>query len=124
MLSSILATDKDLLICDLAETYHIYDYRKVPVQTLGILVSGLSENTRIGMKALGVKARFSDILLAQILDDFNLLIWSMTKDGEHGINRPESYADKLIGKKEEKKAKGFKTGADFERARARLLRRL
>lgn len=37
------------MICDLAEYYHIYDYKQLPVETLAILVYGLRDNSRIKM---------------------------------------------------------------------------
>jgi hypothetical protein len=107
----------------MAETYHVYDWREVPPQTLAVLVTGLGPNSRIGMKALGVKAPFDSILLARILDDLNLIIWSWTKDAETGRNRPDSYADLLAGIKP-KECAGYATGADFERARRQILRKI
>ena len=67
-LASILANDKQLLICDLAETYGILDYRKVPVRMLGTFTAGLGINSRISMKNNGVTAPFEVIMLAQTFD--------------------------------------------------------
>lgn len=49
----MLAADKEALICDLAETYNIYDYRSIPVNLLSTLSVGLRDNARIKMKLRG-----------------------------------------------------------------------
>ena len=123
MLSSVIATDEQAFICDMAEVYHILDWRSVPPLTLATLVTGLGPNSRIGMKALGVNAPFDSILLARILDDLNLILWSWSKDAKNGINMPESYADKLTGKKQ-KNVQGFKSGEDFIKAREELVKQI
>ena len=43
----MIAIDEDALICDLAETYQIYDYRRLPVQTVAVFSLGLRDNSRI-----------------------------------------------------------------------------
>ena len=41
----MMALDREALLCDLAETYGIYDVRALPVSTLAVLASGLRENS-------------------------------------------------------------------------------
>lgn len=43
----MIATDQDALICDMAETYGIFDLQALPVATLATLAVGLRENSRI-----------------------------------------------------------------------------
>lgn len=43
----MIATDEDALICDLAETYHVFDYRGLPLKTAAALASGLRNDARI-----------------------------------------------------------------------------
>ena len=112
------------LICDLAETYRIYDYKRVPVSLLGTLVCGLGDNTRIGMKLAGVKAPADTILLPSIYDLLNVLLWSKTEDAAKGRNAPEQLAPKLFEGADEKETVGFATGEDYEKARAELLKEL
>ena len=50
----MIRLDRDALICDLAETYHIYDMRSLPLQTVATLSAGLRDDSRIKMKAGGV----------------------------------------------------------------------
>lgn len=43
----MILTDEDALICDLAETYNVLDYRALPVRTTAALASGLRADARI-----------------------------------------------------------------------------
>lgn len=43
----MILTDEDALICDLAETYHVLDYRSLPLLTAATLASGLRSDARI-----------------------------------------------------------------------------
>lgn len=47
ILAGMVAEDEDALICDLAETYQIYDYRSLPLQKVAVFCAGLRENSRI-----------------------------------------------------------------------------
>lgn len=62
----MIRDDEDALICDLAETYHIYDYRSLPLRLVATLAAGLRENSRV--KTTGAKASTTNTLLAMIAD--------------------------------------------------------
>ena len=49
----MIATDENALLCDLAETYGIFDFNALPVETLAALSFGLRENSRIKRKMSG-----------------------------------------------------------------------
>lgn len=49
----MIAKDEDALICDLAETYRIFDYRSLPLKTVATFSVGLRENSRIKMSLGG-----------------------------------------------------------------------
>jgi len=118
----MLDAGRDELICDLAETYHIYDYRRVPARLLGTLAVGLGDNSRIKRKLNGVTESTEVIMLARILDAVNLLIWGMTKDGAKGRNRPKSVAEAcFIGGKDTKPEAGM-TIEEFEAWRKRMMK--
>lgn len=122
----MIATDEDALICDLAETYHIYDYRRLPVQTVAVFSLGLRENSRIKMKLSGSKISLEQSLLASIADRLGILIWQKTKDGSKGNNVPKSILATLNGEAEEKEkseARLFISGEEFLKERERLLRK-
>ena len=117
----MLRLDRDALICDLAETYNIYDLRAVPVSTLARLSCGLREDSRIKLKMKGAKAPMETILLMAILDDVRWLRWSKTKDAQKNKNMPESVLQSFLGKKERPKITAFRTAEEFERRRAEII---
>lgn len=117
-------TNKTALICDLAETYGIFDWRRVPVRLLGTLVAGLGADTRTGKELSGHVGSTAEILLAQIFDAINLLIWSFSEDGQKGRHRPKPISDILIGKEDEKEEQSYRTAEDFERARQKILQQI
>lgn len=104
----MLETDEDALICDLAETYHIYDYRSLPMLTVATFAIGLGRNSRIKMKMRGEDFTVSEMLLAKMSDDIRWLCWSRTKDAKRGINRPDPVLKKMLSiKKEEEKPRTY-----------------
>lgn len=64
----MIAIDEDSLICDMAETYNILDYKSLPVRLVATLANGLTDQARIIQKIRGVKAPDNTILLAAIKD--------------------------------------------------------
>ena len=117
----MLAVDRTALICDLAETYGILDYKVLPVETLAALSVGLRENSRIKMKLSGAKAQPDFLLLAAAVDRLSLLVWSKTKDAEKGRKRPKSLVEVLNGKKKESDVMAFNTSEEWERAKAKII---
>jgi hypothetical protein len=115
----MVRTDEDALICDLAETYHILNYKALPAMLVASLVVGLRDDSRIKMKLSGAKAPAEIILLASIIDRLSVLVWMQTKDAQKGRNRPKSLMSLLFPK--ETKATVYKTGEDFEKARKKLI---
>ncbi len=116
----MIAIDENALICDLAETYNIYDYKRVPGRLLGILAAGLGENTRIGKKINGVRGSVTDVLLAQILDGVRFLCWAQTEDGRKGKHRPKSVASEFFVSEDKEKTKAVSID-DFEKIREKIL---
>jgi hypothetical protein len=121
----MLRLDRDALICDFAETYHVYDLKALPVQTVALLACGLREDSRIKQKINGTHVPVNTLLLAHIVDRLGILIWQRTKDGQHGRNKPESIAEQLLntGKRNLNKVDAFETPEEFEEARRRILER-
>ena len=64
----MLNTDEDAVICDLAETYNIYNYKDMPPLMVAIFCNGLREDSRIKLKMSGQKVKFDTTLLASIVD--------------------------------------------------------
>lgn len=118
----MIRTDEDALVCDLAETYHIYDYRQLPVTTVAVFSCGLKNDSRIKMKMNDQKVSLDTMLLARVSDDLRTIIWSKTKDGQKNKNRPESIVGLLSSNlKQEKDVVVFTSGEDFENARQKLI---
>lgn len=116
----MIAADEDALICDFAETYHIYDFRGLPVGYAATLASGLRADARIHMKMSGTPISLEQTLLAQIVDNVRVLVWTKTADAEKGRNYPESVLKKLLGEPISSGA-GYDTAEAYEEARKRII---
>ena len=122
----MVATDEDALICDLAETYQIYDYRRLPLKMVAVFSFGLRENSRIKMKMNDIEVPFETMLLAGIQDKLNVLIWQQTKDGMNGRNYPQSMVALLTKSQQKSKTSDlveFESSEDFLKEREKLLRK-
>lgn len=105
------------MICDLAETYHILDYKELPPSLVATLVVGLSDDARIKRKISKSKLTIDQSLLALIYDGINILIWQKSKDGAKGRNKPESIFKKLMGldKPQKDELMSFKSSDEFDK---------
>src|SRR5699024_8269388 len=119
----MIKTDEDALVCDLAETYQIYDYKQLPPTRVAVFAYGLKSESRIKMKMSGQVVPLETLLMARISDGLNTLIWFQTKDGQKGKNRPASMVDMLTNRKKEsdKDVVTFSSGEDFENLRSKLI---
>ena len=116
-----MALDEDALICDFAETYHIYNIYQLPVDYIATLAIGLRDNSRIKMKVSGLEVDIKSLLLAHIADNTAINFWAKTKDAEKGKNRPKSFVKILTEKIDlSKQPKEFLCGADFDREWERI----
>lgn len=118
-LAKMISVDRNALICDMAETYHIYDLRGLPARTLATLAFGLRADSRIKMRLSDQQLRVNTILLAAIADRLGLLVWAQTEDGRRARNRPQSIIDALTGA--EDAPQGYSTPEEFEAERRRII---
>ena len=122
----MISTDKNALICDLAETYRVYDYRSLPAQMVATFSVGLRDDSRIKMKMSGAKATQEILILSMIADRLGMLAWMLSEDGQKGRNKPPQLIEMLYGN-EIKQAKSdvltFDTPEAFEKARRKILNR-
>lgn len=88
------------MICDLAETYHVLNYKALQPALTATLTSGLKSESRVKMKLSGTKITLTQSLLARIADEEAFQSWAKTKDGQRGRNRPQSIL-KALTKEEE-----------------------
>lgn len=119
----MIAKDESALICDFAETYHIFDYKALPLRTAATLAAGLHENSRIKMTMTGQTVHRDTLLLAAVVDRLSLLVWAKTKDAERGTNKPKSILGMLTQQEETGKEnyETFETAEEFEAARKQII---
>lgn len=118
----MIKLDEDALICDLAETYQIYDYRQLPLERVAVFSCGLRDNSRIKMKLNEQIIPIESMLLAGLSDKLTMLLWAKTEDGQKGKNRPPLILDSFNQKdKNQKDTVVFSSGEDFEQTRRKLL---
>ena len=120
----MISVDEDALICDLAETYHIYDYRSLSPRMAAVFSCGLRDNSRIKLKMSGNKYSLETLLDIMTFDNINWIKWSKTKSAQDGGQPPERIYDMLLGRKEEAKDSDvvtFDTPEEFEAARRKIL---
>ena len=113
--------DEDALICDLAETYHIFDYRSMSPQLVATLAAGLGDDSRIKRLAGGQPASSEVMLLGGILDALHTLIYKLS-DGSTAP--PISIIDLMFGRDGEpqKQCMSFDSYEDFEAYRKQLIK--
>lgn len=117
--------NEDALICDLAETYHIYDYRSLPARTVATLAVGLRNDSRIKMHLSGEPLTFEQLMMVKIYDLLNWLAWTKTKKAEKGHGMPERLEDRIRKSTREKSdVVEFDSGEEFKRARDRMIKRI
>lgn len=95
-----IQADEDALMCDLAETYHLYTIEGLSCSYVAALVVGLRDDSRIKMKLSGMKIPLNTYLLGVIADELVFLAWTKTRDAEKGRNRPKSILKILLGENE------------------------
>lgn len=119
----MISADRDALLCDMAETYGIYDLRALPVSTLATLAVGLRDDSRIKMHMHGAKISRIETLLAAAVDRLSMLWWAKTEDARSNANRPKSMLSILVGeheKQESNNVESFESGDEFESAWERI----
>ena len=121
----MISIDEDALVCDLAETYQIYDYKQLPLTQVAVFAYGLRDDSRIKQIMSNQIVPLETTLLASIVDRLSLSLWLQTKDGQKGVNRPTSIAELLTKNHKEESDKRdylvFESGEEFENYRKALL---
>ena len=119
----MIRLDEDALICDLAETYSIYDYRQLPPKTVAVFSCGLKDDSRIKMKISGNSVSLEIFLLANISDGIRGLLWTKSKDAEKGRNQPTPILEMLYpDKTKQQDTRVFHSGEEFEKEREKLMK--
>ena len=108
----MIEDDENSLICDFLETYHILDYRSLPVKLVATLAAGLRDNSRISMNTTEAKASTTNTILAIIADRLGAIISILSRQK---VPLPSIF-DALY-KLEPKKTNNvvsFSSGEDFD----------
>lgn len=106
----MMQLDEDALICDFAETYHVFDFRALPATLAATLAVGLRDDSRIKMRLADRKASVDTILLAGIMDRISVML-----NGD----KAKLIAKNFVSVKQEP-SYGFESAEDFEAAWAAL----
>lgn len=118
----MVALDEDSLICDLAEVYHVFDWRSLPVQTAATLAMGLGPDSRIACKLSGIPVGLSTLIQAVMADALCILVWQNSKAGHEGRNKPRSLLQTLFNIEKKETQESFASAEDFQKWRSSLVR--
>lgn len=91
----MVMTDEDALICDMAETYGVFDFYSLPAPLAATLAVGLRDDSRIKIKLSGMKIDQTLYLIAALFDKVNWLCWTKTEDAQRGVNMPKRIIERL-----------------------------
>lgn len=121
----MIATDEDALICDLAETYHIYDYRSLSPRMAAVFSCGLRDNSRIKLAMSDTRYPLETIISVLTFDAVNWLRWAQSKSAQDGGDPPERIYDKLFGHgdndSKDSDVVTFDSPEEFEAARRKII---
>ncbi len=116
---------EDEVICDLAQFYHVLNYKELSPDVVAALLVGLPKESRIVRKLIPGTYSLQEELLMRILDTLNVLAWMNTKSGQKGINKPPSIY-KLYHPEHKRKGKDtprqFTEPEDFDKQWNKLTR--
>ena len=114
----MISVDRDAVICDMAETYHIYDFHTLPVQTFATLAVGLRGDSRIKMRIQEMTHISPVFSLVSIADTLSQLAHALV--GKEGSPPPALLSDIMNGKQSHKESEGFSSIEEFEAVRKRI----
>lgn len=114
-LALCMAECEDEMICDLAEVYHMFNYKEYSPLLVGTLLVGLRDDSRVKMKISGQKISFERLLMARAVDELAFQSWTKTKDASKNKHRPKSILQELIGESKKEEFVTFDTLEEFER---------
>lgn len=114
--------DEDALVCDLAETYGIYDYKQLPLLKVAVFAYGLSDDSRIKRRFSQQKVDLDTLILASLYDQFNVLLYAFSSKGDQPLSLTDTLMDRPT--QSTRKEHVFQSREDFNRARQQLLEEL
>ncbi len=124
--AKIMADLESAVICDLAQYYSIYDWRRFKVEYIATLVCGLPAESRT-MKALAESPYTIDQYISAIIADYlsYLLYVEIKKSTKRSVPKPKSMLEILRKNNKDENAKQefahYATPEAFERARQAII---
>ena len=109
----MIMTDRDALLCDLAETYQIYDFSQFRPRKLAIFACGLRADSRIKMKLNGMTYVSHEAIMAKASDELTLIRHYLT--AKKNDPDPELLTD-VIYESEGTDTAAFSSGKAFSDA--------
>lgn len=91
------------MICDFAETYHIFNYKELSPCLVATLLFGLRDDSRVKMHISETKITVEQTLWAIMADALQFIAWSKTTEAKHGKYKNKSILKILRGEYEEEK---------------------
>ena len=91
----MMRVDRRALLCDLAETYHIYSFDSVPPVLLATLCAGLRPDARIHEKMDGIAPVSEHYYMALAIDLLNLIRHGLFAD--KNAPEPTLLTEKVFG---------------------------
>lgn len=113
----MLRADEGALVCDLAETYGVTNYRSMPAALLGTLAAGLGDESRSKMNLSGQKMTRMEMLMAAAVDGLNRITWLLSSVCPHEGEPPRSILEGILAGAEEEEGV---TAEDYEAEWARI----
>lgn len=120
----MIDTDEEALICDFAETYHIYNYRSLPARLAATYAVGLGDNSRIVRilkeKKYGQKTSNVELLLSVLIDRVGVLITGFGNGEALPSYSEQCFSGRLTAEADDGLER-FYNAEDFETERHRLI---
>ena len=120
----MIKEDEAAFICDMAETYHILNYKELDVKLCATLAAGLRPDSRIKTKLVGGVYIPEETFREMVIDLLNVILWTKTKDAEKGRNYPASIVTRIKQNTNKEKVQGFSSGDAFLEYRQSLIERI
>lgn len=121
-LALLVGRCEEEFICDMAETYHVFDWRELPLKTAAILASGLSKDSRCARKLNGTKISGVEYSLLAILDELRMLSWGfISAHSDQKIPKPQPILTQMLQQDQRPKILSSRTPEEFEARRRKII---
>lgn len=123
-LAAYIKKDENALICDFAEYYHIYDYKRLPARYAGILAHGLRAGSRCVMSVTGQTINPDSLLLATISDELQIVMYQQRAiAGSKHNPKPRLVTDQIKqDAQKNQKCESFDSPEEFKRQREQIIK--